>query len=293
MLAHIWKGSLADGRIFEMQLDEHQQQQLWQSMQNYCLSVWAFACVWYLGLSDLSLGLLGLCGWASAFLTFGDDSTEEARDALYHLGATWVQGEAVEPFAFSRGNKLYWALLVKVAVQSAYMCLVFLFYEALRFQSSQAQPSQLIEEGQEALDYFNAEGQGASRPTWGRQDESLPSPPKQPGFGEFLAKCRAAIPKEQLCSLLEAHFVSQIKAIFYRKFSPILGTPLPVLAPNAGRQSAGVERDLLPSPEMSARPLGHRRGPLPNRLFATPELAAVVLLPPAGERREGAARCCW
>lgn len=131
-LAYIWQTYVVHGRIFEMELDEHQQGQLLQSMQNYLLSIFAFIGIWCQGLYSISYGLLGLLGWALAFLTFGDDSTEMAFDALCHLYATRTNGEAVEPFAFSRGNKLYETLLVKVVVQTAYMGFVFLSTKAIR-----------------------------------------------------------------------------------------------------------------------------------------------------------------
>lgn len=176
-LAYIWQTYVVHGRIFEMELDEHQQGQLLQSMQNYLLSIFAFIGIWCLGLYSFTYGLLGLFGWGLAFLTFGDDSTEMAFDALCHLYATMTNGEAVEPFAFSRGNKLNETLLVKVVVQAVYMGFVFLYYDSNKTR---------------------ANSQGTSEPFWRRREALPPNPPKQSSYlGGFLSKCRAEIRKDE------------------------------------------------------------------------------------------------
>lgn len=196
-LAYIWQTYVVHGRIFEMELDEYQQGQLLQSMQNYFLSIFAFIGIWCQGLYSISYGLLGLLGWALAFLTFGDDSTEMAFDALCHLYATRTNGEAVEPFAFSRGNKLYETLLVKVVVQTVYMGFVFLYYDSNKTRSWSL-PSDLVEEAQGEFQVFSANSQGTSEPFWRRREALPPNPPKESSYLRgFLSKCRVEIRKDE------------------------------------------------------------------------------------------------
>lgn len=132
LLIYLWRTYLVKGMIFDLKLDEQQQEQLGLSMRNYFFSILVFVCVWYKGISNFTGGICGLIMWGIAFLTFGDDSTEETCDALYHLVKTRLSGETDTPFEFSKSNKLYRALLAKVVIQCVYTVVLFLFYEWTR-----------------------------------------------------------------------------------------------------------------------------------------------------------------
>jgi len=133
----LYYADVRKGRVFELELDKEEAKTLKNSMRNYVLEIWAFAGVWCVGVHCFQEGLLVLVGWVVSALTFGDDSTQEATVALFHLVVTrpsdYFRGTET-PFELAQSSRVYWAAFLKVILQSCYLTGILFYYECTRSQ---------------------------------------------------------------------------------------------------------------------------------------------------------------